>query len=267
MSDLALTLLNGDSSWLIELDGTRILLDPWLEGQATLLFPAFHQADVSPEAVSIDKVGPVDALVVSHPFPDHCNRTTLRKLPPDLPAFGPRVVVPFLRMMGGMRGPRVIPNATLGRGPLAFRNVDMAWCRAAMPLDTTHNALILRGRDSGSTVMYCPHGLLGPGKTLRAVERVLAGRLDALLCSFSVLDLPGYLGGIANLGPSAAADLAHRLQPRHVLATHDGKKPDRGFVSRVEKITHCTDIAGALAPRALDGRAVVPRTGVAWQPA
>jgi hypothetical protein len=266
MTALALTLLNGDSSWLIELDGTRLLLDPWLSGKATLLYPAFHQADLGGEAVSLAELGRVDALVVSHPFPDHCNRPTLRQLPRDLPAFSPRVVTPWVRWAGGLRRAATIPNATLGRQPIVFRNVSLAWCRAAFPFDTTHNALILRGNDSGSTVMYCPHGLPTQGAAFRAVERVLAGRLDALLCSFTVLDLPGYLGGIANLGPDAAAELAARLQPRFTMPTHDGDKPDSGFIARVEKLVRCRDIASVLQPRAPGTRPVVPQTGQVWQP-
>lgn len=264
-SPLGLTLLNGDSSWLIELDGTRVLLDPWLEGEAVLLHPAFHVARGAGAAVRVEDLGAVDALVISHPFPDHLNRATLRKLPADLPAFAPAVVKPFLKWVGGMRRVTTIPNATRGGEPVAFRNVRLAWCRASAPLDTTHNALILRGAESGATVMYCPHGLLLSGPTFAAVERVLAGRLDALLCSFTHLDLPGYLGGVANLGAEAGAALTARLSPRFLMATHDGKKPDSGFIARVEKITHCPDIASVVAGRAARTVAVTPRTGEPWQ--
>jgi hypothetical protein len=261
---LGLTILNGDSSWLIEIDGTRLLLDPWLEGEAVLLHRALHVARGAGAAVRVEDLGAVDALVISHPFPDHLNRATLRKLPADLPAFAPAVVKPFVKWVGGLRRVTTIPNATRGGQPVKFQNVSLAWCRAAAPLDTTHNALILRGSQSGATVMYCPHGILLEGPTLAAVERVLAGRLDALLCSFNHLDLPGYLGGVANLGAEAGAALTARLSPRFLLATHDAEKPDSGFIARVEKITYCRDIAGAVAARAARTVAVVPRTGERW---
>jgi hypothetical protein len=261
---LGLTLLNGDSSWLIEIDGTRLLLDPWLEGEAVLLHRSFHVARGAAVPVRVEDLGTVDALIVSHPFPDHLNRATLRKLPRDLPAFAPAVVKPFLKWMGGLGRVTTIPNATRGGRPVAFRSVSLAWCRAAAPLDTTHNALILRGTESGATVMYCPHGILLEGPTLAAVERLLAGRLDALLCSFNHLDLPGYLGGVANLGAEAGAALTARLSPRFLLATHDGEKPDSGFIARVEKITYCRDIAGAVKGRAARTVAVTPRTGEPW---
>ncbi len=258
---LTLTLLNGDSSWKIEVDGTRLLLDPWLEGPAIVGVKALHVARLGTPAVKLEEVLPVDALLVSHPFPDHCNATTLRQLPRDLPAFAPRVVRPFLKAIGRFRKVGEIPNLTRGGAPLVVGNADVAWFRAAAPLDTTHNALVVRGRRSGATVMYCPHAVLLQGPTIEAVERYLGGRLDALLCSFTLLDLPGYLGGVANLGKEAAVALVERLAPRHVLATHDGEKPDSGFIARVEKITRHPDIVSALSGRAPSSRPVVPVTG------
>jgi L-ascorbate metabolism protein UlaG (beta-lactamase superfamily) len=261
------TLLNGDSSWLIEIDGTRILLDPWLEGQAVLVHPALHVARLGAEAVDVGTLPPIDAVVISHPFPDHCNRGTLRRLPPDTPVYTPAVVRPFAKAIGGFRAVHLIPNATRGRGPATAGSVSLFWCRAAAPLDTTHNALIVRGNASGETAMYCPHGLLPDGPTLAAIERVLGGRLDALLCSFTHLDLPGYLGGVANLGTEAAAVMVERLRPRYVMPTHDGEKPDEGFIARVARITRCRDIGAAIAGRAPRTEAVVPVTGHPWTPA
>ena len=49
-SPLTLTLLNGDSSWLIEIDGTRLLLDPWLEGAAIIGHPSIHLARFKEDA-------------------------------------------------------------------------------------------------------------------------------------------------------------------------------------------------------------------------
>lgn len=262
---LKITLLNGDSSWLIELDGTRLLLDPWLVGDAVVVHPAMHVAHLGDAPrLSLSEVGPVDALVISHPFPDHCNAPTLRLLPRDLPAFAPRVAQPAIPLLGGPRRVTNIPNATLGRRPAAFRSVELAWCRATAPLDTTHNALILRGRESGATVMYCPHGLLREGRTMAAVERTLAGRLDAFLCSFTLLDLPFYLGGIANLGVEKGVEVVRHLKPRYLLATHDAPKPDTGFIARKAKITRCPDLVATVGERVRPSEVVVPETGRAW---
>lgn len=264
---LGITRLNGDSTWLIEIDGTRLLLDPWLEGPARLVHPLLHVARLGAPAVPIEDLPAVDALIVSHPFPDHCNATTLRKLRRDLPVYAPRVVRPWVRALGGFRRVGTLANCTRQGSPTAVGNATLAWCRAKGALDTTHNALIIRGSRSGATVAYCPHGLLPPDPTFAAVERHLGGRLDVLLCSFTLLDLPWYFAGVANLGKEAGVALVERLRPRYVLRTHDGEKPDSGFIARVEKIDRCTDVAAALAGRAPGSVPVEPATGEMWQPA
>ncbi|MGD8376322.1 MAG: MBL fold metallo-hydrolase, partial [Acidobacteriota bacterium] len=90
-ASLALTSLNGDSSWLVEIDGTRLLLDPWLEGDATVVHPVLHRARLGGTAVPVEDLPAVEALVISHPFADHLNFPTLRKLPRDLPVYAPSV--------------------------------------------------------------------------------------------------------------------------------------------------------------------------------
>ena len=266
-TNLALTLLNGDSSWLIEVDGTRLLLDPWLEGDAIVFARPIHVAHLGRPAIRVEDLPPVDALVISHPFADHCNKPTLRKLPRDLSVYTPVVAVPWVKMLGGFKNVTALPDCTKGRKPVAVGNLTLAWCRAAATFDTTHNALIVRGAKSGTTVMYCPHALLLEGPTIEAVERELGGRLDALLCSFNHLWLPGHLGGVANLGVDAAVGIASRFSARYVFSTHDSEKPDSGYIARQSKMTYCKDMAAALSGRAPTSQPVFPATAVRWQPA
>src|SRR5262249_26060551 len=153
----------------------------------------------------------------------------LRKLPRDLPVYTPVVARPWVRALGGLRNVTALQNCTKRGRPTRVGQLTLTWCRATAPLDTTHNALIIRGVSSGTAVMYSPHGVLLEGPTLAAVERHLAGRLDALLVSFTHLDLPGYLGGVANLGAEAAGALVARLRPRFVMTTHDAEKSESGF--------------------------------------
>ncbi|HEX2439755.1 MAG TPA: MBL fold metallo-hydrolase [Methylomirabilota bacterium] len=261
---LSLTLLNGDTSWLIELDGLRLLLDPWLLGPATVGHPAVHRAYLGTPALRPEEVPPVDALIITHPFPDHCNRTTLRTLPRDLPAFTPTVAWPFVKALGRFHRVAALGNCTRRERAVSVGSVTLAWCRAAALFDTTHNALVIRGERSGTTLVYSPHGLLPSGPTIDAVERQSLGRVDALLCTFSLVDLPGHLGGVANLGPEATAAVAARLHPRYVLSTHDGDKPDTGLIARATRITRCRDIAGVIATHAAGPAVVTAVTGQRW---
>ena len=249
---------------MVEIDGTRILLDPWLLGPAIVGHPVVHRARLVAPAVPPEDVPPVDALVISHPFPDHCNRTTLRKLSRDLPAFTPTVAWPFVKALGRFRKVTALGNCA-GRGhPVSAGRVSVAWFRAAAVLDTTHNALVLRGREGGATLVYAPHGLPVAGPATDALERYLAGRLDALLCTFSLVDLPAHLGGVANLGVDAAIALIERLRPRFVVPTHDGDKPDTGFIARATRTTRCRDVVAAVARRVPAAVVVLPVTGQPW---
>lgn len=260
---LSLTRLNGDTSWVIEIDGTRLLLDPWLLGPATVGHPAVHRAYLGAPALRPEDVPPVDAVVISHPFPDHCNRSTLRALGRDLPAYTPTVAWVFAKALGRFSRVTALGNCTGRDRSVVVGRVRLAWCRAAAPFDTTHNALVVRGEDSGTTLVYSPHGLLPTGPAIDAVERQARGRVDALLCTFSLVDLPAHLGGIANLGPEVTAAVTARLAPRYVLSTHDGDKPDTGFIARATRITRCRDVAAVIAGRAASV-VVTPTMGERW---
>jgi L-ascorbate metabolism protein UlaG (beta-lactamase superfamily) len=244
--------LNDDSSWHITLDGTRLLLDPWLRGDAVVALPAIHRAELASPPIPVEEAPASDALILSHPFPDHCNPTTLRALPRDLPVYAPPVAARLSRWLGGPPNVHVLRDATRGAGLTRVGDVGVGWCRAPAAFDTTHNALVLRGLRSGVSVVYSPHAVPAGSPVLDAVERLLEGRpLDLLLVSFTSLDLPWYLGGVANLGPEAAVAMAERLRAQQVAPTHDGSKPDTGFIARVEKLVPCRDVAALLAARGL----------------
>lgn len=264
---LRLTRINDDSAWIIELDGTTLLLDPWLGGDAVLGVRWMSWARLNQPTLPASALPAADAVIVSHPFPDHCHPSSLRQLPRSLPAYAPRLVVPFLKVLGGFDSVQEVPNATAGQAPVRIGNVDASWCRAAGALDTTHNGLVLKGVHSGASLLYCPHGMLLGDATMAAVERCVGGRLEALLCSFGLLDLPFWLGGVANLGLDPGLALARHLNPRHVFNTHDGDKVDGGLVGAVSKVERCAAIAGPLGQAPLPDVLAPPSpVGAAWAP-
>ncbi|MGH2477313.1 MAG: MBL fold metallo-hydrolase, partial [Candidatus Limnocylindrales bacterium] len=72
----------GHATVLIELDGVRILTDPFLRDRLGPL----RRRGPSPD---LDAIGRVDAVLLSHAHPDHFDRLSLRRLRGD-----PVVVVP-----------------------------------------------------------------------------------------------------------------------------------------------------------------------------
>lgn len=262
---LRLTRLNDDSSWLVELDGTRILVDPWLEGPAIVALPAIHQAFLGRPAVAIESLPAVDAVLLSHPYPDHTQAATLRRLPKDVPVHGPPISAWFARFHAPFERFEPIRGAGLAGGRATIGRVDVTYARGGW-FDPTHNVLVLRGRDSGATVLYCPHGMVLGGRGEREVRAALGGPPDLLLVSFTHLDLPGYLGGVANLGDAAALELIRQLRPRFVASTHDADKPDTGFIATRARITRCPRIPEAVAELQVGAEAVAPVVGEPWSP-
>lgn len=263
---MKLTRLNADSAWLFEIDGTRLLVDPWLDGPAIVGLPAIHRATLGGPAVPIGEVPPAHALLLSHPYPDHTQAATLACLPKDLPVLASPIAGFFAARHGGFREVRRLGDRTFGEPATVFGRISIAYCRAGR-LAPTHNVYVLKGLDSGETLLYSVHGMRLAGPQLAAVEAEIGPRLDVLVCSFTHLDLPFYLGGVANLGEAAALDLVDRFRPRWVLQTHDGEKPDTGFISKVAKITRCADVPAALLRCGLLARHAAPPVGEAWTPA
>ena len=261
---LALRRINDDSAWIVEIDGTRIVLDPWLGGRAVVGVAALSWARLDRPVLPRAEIPDPDAIVVSHPFPDHLHRDSLRSFARTTPAFGAAAVAPWLKVIGGFDRVTTIGNATRGAPPTRVGNVDASWCRAVGLFDTTHNGLVFRGARSGVTVLYCPHGMLLGDATMAAVERCVGGRLDALLCSFTRLELPWWLGGVANLGRDRGIALARHLDPRVVLNTHDGTKTDGGLVGAVSRFEYCPDADAALAEVGLPGRSAATPVGARW---
>ncbi|MFN7972023.1 MAG: MBL fold metallo-hydrolase [Acidobacteriota bacterium] len=265
-AQLAITSLNADSAWILEVDGARLLLDPWLGGAAVVLVPPIHRLYLSTPVVAPSDLPAVDAIVISHPFPDHCHPATLRSFPRDVPVYAPAAVRPWVWRLRHFEKVHVIGNRTRGAAATTAGNVDLSWCRARGALDTVHNGLVFRGRSSGTSILYAPHAMLLDGPTIGATDAAIGDRLDVLLCSFNLVDLPGYVGGVANLGPEAAFGLVRRYKPRYVSRTHDSTKKDSGLLARVTRIEPPPDFDGSLAALGVPTEAFALGTGQTWQP-
>lgn len=70
----------GHSAALLEIEGKRLLLDPML-GPASSPFPLFNSKRYSGKRpVDPDRLGRIDAVLISHNHYDHLHRGTIRKL-------------------------------------------------------------------------------------------------------------------------------------------------------------------------------------------
>jgi len=76
------------NSWIFQLAGKTILVDPWLVDPMTIygqswLFTAYHN---HPLAYTPETLPPIDLIMISQGVDDHCHVPTLEKLDRAIPA-------------------------------------------------------------------------------------------------------------------------------------------------------------------------------------
>ena len=81
-----------NATLVIDIDGTRILVDPWLAPKDAIGgFPGTHNDHLrnptAPLVVPIDDITNVDAVVITHTHPDHWDTYAIEVLPEDIAIF------------------------------------------------------------------------------------------------------------------------------------------------------------------------------------
>lgn len=103
----------GQAGFVIDLDGKRIVIDPYLSDSLTLKYrdsPHSH-VRMAPAPVTADDLGPVDLVLCTHHHTDHMDGETLQRLAarlPDLKFVIPAASVPLARQRIGVSDDRLI---------------------------------------------------------------------------------------------------------------------------------------------------------------
>ena len=210
---------NLDATWILTLGGKRLLIDPWLVGSEVDGHPLFSEQWHVHACMTPADIGPIDAIVLTQPFDDHCHRATLERLP-EVPILAVPAAYDRVRSWG-IAAERCVRIADTTWGALQLHPLRPS------ALDPTHGALRLEGADG--SVLIAPHGL----RASTPVEPV-----DVLLVTHTTYALPFFLGGTVNLGLAAAQDLAKRTGARRVIDTHSEPKRARGLVAALARPTY-----------------------------
>lgn len=211
--------LNDDCSWLWELNGLKIIVDPWftpsqIDGHR-LFSEQFHQS--SQPAVSTLPVA--DYLFVSNPFTDHCNKETLLQFDPSVPLIAKKSILKKIAKWNHFK--QLIP---LQNAP--FPIIEY---KPGKLLDLVHSAYFFDTVEG--SVLFAPHG-------------AKAGNLpkaDVLITTTTRYHLPFWLGGTVNLGIKQAEILFKQCEAKLFLSTHDEQKIGRGFVEKLAVKNYVTD--------------------------
>jgi L-ascorbate metabolism protein UlaG (beta-lactamase superfamily) len=196
------------NSWLIELGGKRLLVDPWLVGALTFgnltwLFQGTkNQTRPIPEKI--------DAIVLSQGLEDHAHPPTLKTLDRSIPVIASPGAAKVVKELGYQN----IVTLTHGEE----YNWDGAVKIEAVPGSpigptTIENGYILEDLTTGHRLYYEPHGYHSPSLRTK-------GSIDVIITPIIDLKIP-LLGPVIK-GQQTALEVCELLRPEVIIPTAAG---------------------------------------------
>lgn len=236
------------NSWLIELAGKRILLDPWLVGNLTFgnltwLFKGYrHQERAIPEAL--------DLILLSQGLEDHTHPETLKRLDKAIAIVGSPSAANVAQQLGFSQ------VTALKHGEIFTLDHLTIQATPGSPLGplVQENGYLLKDLVSGVKLYYEPHGFHAPTlKENAPIEVVITPLID--------LGLP-VLGSIIK-GTESALKLAQDVRPQVMLPTAAGGDimVEGWLLSMLTEIGSPDEFRTKLAENNLDIKVLEPKPG------
>lgn len=236
------------NSWLIEIDGKRILLDPWLVGK--LIFGnlpwLFEGKKNNPQPIPEN----IDLILLSQGLEDHAHPPTLKKLDKNIPVVASPNAAKIVRELG-------YKNITTLEHESSFK-LEQVEIKAipGSPIGPTlvENGYIIKGLTSGKNIYYEPHGY--HSESLKSEVPI-----DVVITPLINLKLP-LLGAVIK-GQSAALKLCQWLNPQVILATAAGGDIDfQGLIISILKAEGTVEeFKQLLQQNKLATKAINPQSG------
>jgi len=236
------------NSWLIELGGKRILLDPWLVGKLTFGNQNWLFEGTKKNLQPIPQE--IDLILLSQGLEDHAHPPTLKELDKQIPVVAS-------------------PNAAKVVRELGYQNITVLEHQENHQLDRiqikavpgspigptlTENGYLITELESGKKIYYEPHGY--HSDAIKAETDV-----DVIITPLIDLKLP-LLGAVIK-GQSTALEICQKLHPQVILSTAAGGEVDfKGVITSIlsadgtiEQFNHL------LAQNNLTTKAIDPQSG------
>tara|TARA_B100000700_G_scaffold324854_1_gene432072 strand:+ start:195 stop:926 length:732 start_codon:yes stop_codon:yes gene_type:complete len=212
----------GANSWLIELDNTRILIDPWLSGDLT--FPPGDWLIKGTLSKEIEVPFDVDFLLLTQGQPDHAHPPTLGKIKKTIPVIASQAAGKVASKMGFTQINTLKPGEKFHN-----RNLNiLATSGASVP--NIENGYII---DSSLGSIYIePHGFL---------DKTLKPRYVDLLIT-PVIDFSLPFAGKFIKGKTVLPQLLKLFNPKTILAsTTGGDITFTGIINKLIKVDGSVD--------------------------
>ncbi len=201
---MKLTWLDG-TSWLIEISGKRILLDPWLVGSLVFAnLPWLFKG----EKLNLGAIPEqIDLILLSQGLEDHAHPPTLEKLDHGIPV----VASPNAAKVVQGLGYKLVRALDHGETFTLDNLVEIrAFPGSPIGPQLVENGYLLKALDSGNSLYYEPHGFHSP--TLKAFAPVDV--IITPLVGLSLLNLAPILKG-----QKSALEACQWLQPQVIIPT------------------------------------------------
>ncbi len=236
------------NSWLIELAGKRILLDPWLVGDLTFgnltwLFRGYRdQNRTLPDAL--------DLILLSQGLADHAHPETLKRLDKAIPVVGSPSAANVARQLGFSQ------VTALKHGEIFTLDHLTIQATPGSPLGpmVQENGYLLKELTSGIKLYYEPHGSHAPMLKENAP-------IEVIITPFIDLALP-FIGSLIK-GSESALKLAQDVQPQVMLPTAAGGDImfEGWLISMLKAIGSADEFRTKLAENNLDTQVLEPKPG------
>lgn len=214
----------GHATLLIELGGARILTDPNFESKLGLVLPR-----VTAPGLAVDRLGRLDAMLLTHAHADHLSFASLDLLPRDVPLYAPPVIAAWLRRKGYAHAEPLAPEASVvlaaGGAPLRLHAAAATHRGNRYGFDRWRSDANMYLLETATESVFFAGDTALTGRTHALVERVLwaAGReLDVALLPIGWAPRwkPGFRTG--HLTGDDAITLAETLRARAMMPYHWG---------------------------------------------
>lgn len=198
-----------NNSWLIEIAGKSILLDPWLVGSLTFgNVDWFFKGSLSQQRPIPENI---DLILLSQGLPDHAHPPTLEQLDRKIPV----VASPSAAKVVQGLGYSFVTTLAHGEAFTLNHQVEIkAVPGSVVGPNAVENGYLLKELESGFTLYYEPHGTHSP-------QLKQAAPVDVIITPIVDLTLP--LVGPIIKGTNGALEVAKWLEPQVMLPTAAGK--------------------------------------------
>ena len=220
--------LNMDNSFVLNIDGWKVLVDPWLEGTEVDFFGWFNTQWHRTPPMKYEDVPEFDTVLITQKYPDHFHEETLKKLCPT------HIIAPksLINKLNKLLPSSKIDSLDSNENTIQKNNCKVTFLATSRKIDPIYDAFILdNGKES---VFIATHGYqLKPGDS-ELLKRTSPCQL--LISPFNYYKLPFFLGGVVSPGLKGLEHLCENLNPVTIIATHDEDKHAKGLVSAFAKI-------------------------------